>query len=307
MKIARSYGAAGRHAAAFAALSDDYRSVSDRSFRNSAAIQLWLGLAPLLMFCAVLYIAVEILGLPAAGLLFLFMLFMRLMPRLSAAQQYNHGLLHELPAYARIMDMVSRCEAAAEKRPIAERPCEMRTSLELDRVTFRYEPGSGPPVLDRVSMKIEVGRTVAVMGPSGAGKSSIADLVMGLIAPDDGRVLVDGQPLLPEQVKSWRDGIGYVAQDAYFFHDSIRANLLWASPDAREDEIWQALKTSALSEFVSGLPRGLETNLGDRGVLVSGGERQRLALARALLRRPSLLILDEATSSLDPENEQRIL
>jgi ATP-binding cassette subfamily C protein len=129
---------------------------------------------------------------------------------------------------------------------------------------------------------------------------------MGLIVPNQGWVLVDGMELNPERMKGWREQIGYVPQDTFLFHDTLKNNLMWAKPDAGEEEINQALRFAAAEEFVSGLSKGLDTILGDRGVLVSGGERQRLALARALLRKPSLLILDEATSSLDSENEKRI-
>jgi ATP-binding cassette subfamily C protein len=129
---------------------------------------------------------------------------------------------------------------------------------------------------------------------------------MGLIVPDQGHVLVDGMPLGAERLQSWRDQIGYVAQDTFLFNDTVRANLLWAHPKASGEEIDQALGLAAADEFVSSLPEGLETVLGDRGVRLSGGERQRLSLARGLLRKPSLLILDEATSALDSENEKRI-
>jgi ATP-binding cassette subfamily C protein len=145
------------------------------------------------------------------------------------------------------------------------------------------------------------------VGPSGAGKSTLADLILGLIVPQQGRLLVDGSPLVPEFVQPWRKQIGYVAQDTFLFHDTVRSNLLWAQPHATEEEIWEALRFAAADACVFGLPRGLDTVVGDRGVLLSGGERQRLALARALLRKPTLLILDEATSSLDPESERRIL
>jgi ATP-binding cassette subfamily C protein len=124
--------------------------------------------------------------------------------------------------------------------------------------------------------------------------------------PDRGRVLVDGTPLRAELIRPWRKQIGYVAQDTFLFHDTVRANLLWARPDADDQEIKWALRSAAAEQLVRDLPYGMETVVGDRGVRLSGGERQRLALARALLRRPSLLILDEATSALDSENEKRI-
>jgi ATP-binding cassette, subfamily C, bacterial len=155
-------------------------------------------------------------------------------------------------------------------------------------------------------LTIPAGKTTAIVGPSGAGKSTIADLVMGLIQPDEGRVLVDERPLRPEQRRAWRSKIGYVPQDTFLFHDTVRENLLWARPDARDEELREALRLAAAEDFVFRLPEGMETVLGDRGVRLSGGERQRLALARALLRKPSLLILDEATSNLDSENERRI-
>jgi ATP-binding cassette, subfamily C, bacterial len=117
---------------------------------------------------------------------------------------------------------------------------------------------------------------------------------------------VDGAPLDGGRARAWRNQIGYVAQDTFLFNDTVQANLLWARPEATDEDINHALKLAAAEEFVSRLPDRVETVLGDRGVRLSGGERQRLALARALLRRPSLLILDEATSALDSENEKRI-
>jgi ATP-binding cassette subfamily C protein len=129
---------------------------------------------------------------------------------------------------------------------------------------------------------------------------------MGLIAPKEGNILIDRKNFGPEGIRAWREQLGYVPQDTFLFNDTVKANLLWAKPDANEEEINQSLRFAAAEEFVHGLPKGVDTILGERGVLISGGERQRLALARALLRKPSLLILDEATSSLDSENEKRI-
>jgi ATP-binding cassette subfamily C protein len=129
---------------------------------------------------------------------------------------------------------------------------------------------------------------------------------MGLLRPEQGTILVDGVPVYPYGNHTWRQAIGYVPQEAFLFHATVRANLLWARPEASAADLQQALRLAAAEEFVASLPQGLDTVLGDRGVRLSGGERQRLALARALLRQPVLLILDEATSALDPFNEQRI-
>ena len=119
-------------------------------------------------------------------------------------------------------------------------------------------------------------------------------------------MLVDGERLGAERLAAWRRQIAYVPQETFLFNDTVRANLMWVRPDASEEDLWEALRLAAAADFVSRLPQRLDTVIGERGVLVSGGERQRLALARALLRRPRVLILDEATSSLDSENELQI-
>jgi ATP-binding cassette subfamily C protein len=130
---------------------------------------------------------------------------------------------------------------------------------------------------------------------------------MGLVAPTDGTIFIDGRPLAGELVYNWRSSIGYVPQETFLFHDTIRGNLQLVRPNAEEGELWEALRHAAADTFVAAFPDGLDTVVGDRGVRLSGGERQRIALARALLRKPTVLILDEATSSLDTENERRIL
>jgi ABC-type multidrug transport system fused ATPase/permease subunit len=179
-------------------------------------------------------------------------------------------------------------------------------TFEFNQVNFRYNQDRSIWALRDIDLTIPSNRTTALVGPSGAGKSTMADLLMGLLLPQDGDLQVDGKVLTEEQLWHWRQRIGYVPQETFLLHDSIRNNLLWAEPDATAEELQRVLEMSCADRFVDRLPDGIETVVGDRGVRLSGGERQRLALARALLRRPDLLILDEATSHLDAENQQRI-
>ena len=161
------------------------------------------------------------------------------------------------------------------------------------------------PAVNGITLSIPVRQTTALVGPSGCGKTTVADLVTGLLAPTSGRVLIDDMELNAERAGRWRSRIGYVSQDTFFFHDTVRANLKWAAPDASNAELEAAIRAAA-ADFLFRFPDGLETVIGDRGTRLSGGERQRFALARALARRPELLVLDEATSALDPDNERKV-
>ena len=143
------------------------------------------------------------------------------------------------------------------------------------------------------------------MGGSGSGKSTLADLVMGLLTPNNGTIEIDGVPLTDENRLLWRKSIAYMSQDIFLFHDTIKNNLLWADEQASDAELETALR-NASADFVFDLPEQMETIVGDAGQRLSGGEKQRIALARAMLQKPQLLILDEATSALDLENETRI-
>lgn len=258
-----------------------------------------------LLLAAFLYFGITALSIPMATLLTLVFIFSRLLPMFASTQQQYQYWLHALPSVQRCYELIAQAEAEAEPAlPTDAGFDRVQRSITLEKVSLHYS-GRESPALDSITLQLPASTTTAIIGESGAGKSTLADMLMGLLQPDAGRMQVDDQPIQGEALMRWRASVAYVPQDAFLFHDSIRSNLLWGKTDADDNELNQALQRSA-AEFVFALPKGLDTVVGDGGILLSGGERQRLALARALLKKPALLILDEATSALDRSNEARI-
>ena len=188
--------------------------------------------------------------------------------------------------------------------PQALRPESFAGELAFEEVSFHYDPDQ--TILNNVSFELKPGSSVAIVGPSGAGKSTIINLIPRLYDVTGGRILLDGVDIRKLDLAFLRQHIGVVTQDTYLFNGTIRENLLYAKPDATQAEIEQACREANIHAFISGLPKGYDAVVGNRGMKLSGGEKQRLSIARIILRKPGLIIFDEATSSLDSISEHAI-
>jgi ABC-type multidrug transport system fused ATPase/permease subunit len=271
--------------------------------------QLFYKSASAVLIAIFLLISMKLFHAQGGQLLLIIVIFSRLWPRVAGIQASMEQIAMRIPSYKAVIDIQSECKQAREFREEEARdikPLSIRNAIECQNVFFRYNKSVSTYALQDINLYIPSNQMTAVVGRSGAGKSTLIDLLMGLNKPEEGQVLLDGEPLSSANLLSLRRAISYVPQDPFLFNESIRENLLIVEPNAREDQIWEALEFSSAAEFVKKLPAGLDTLIGDRGIRLSGGERQRLVLARAILRNPSILVLDEATSSLDTENEAKI-
>ncbi|MDQ2678043.1 MAG: ABC transporter ATP-binding protein/permease [Actinomycetota bacterium] len=248
----------------------------------------------------------------------------RLYGPITALSSAQVDIMTTLVSFERVFEVLDLQPAIAEAPDAVELPTGP-TAVEFDTVSFRYPSASevslaslesidsdrlssepGAMLLHDLSFRIDPGQMVALVGPSGAGKTTIAGLVSRLYDATGGSVRLAETDVRTATIQSVRERVGVVSQDAHLFHDTLRANLLYARPDATEDELVEALRAAQVWDLVAALPDGLDTLVGDRGHRLSGGEKQRLAIARLLLKDPAVVVLDEATAHLDSESEAAV-
>jgi len=323
--LVKLFGRPAQESAEFAARARRVRDIGVRT----AMVQ-WVFITALTLVSALALALVYGLGgfltlrgqLDAGAVVSLAFLLTRLYSPLTALASARVEVMSALVSFDRVFEVLDLEPLIAEK-PDAVRVPEGPVSVEFDRVRFAYpsadkvslasleevatlDTRGGVEVLHEVSFRAEPGQMVALVGSSGAGKSTIAQLVPRLYDVDDGAVRLSGVDVRDLSATSIRETLGMVTQDGHLFHESIRANLLLARPEASEEELWDVLGRSRLADLVAELPDGLDTVVGERGYRLSGGERQRLTIARLLLARQRVVILDEATAHLDSTSEAAV-
>lgn len=238
----------------------------------------------------------------------------RILPSVGKLASYFNTFTFNVPAIDETYENVKEANAIVaikgndyKREGQLEKNYVLQQGIFLENVTYSYPDGESP-VIDNLSMEIKRGESVAFVGPSGAGKSTLADIVLGLLIPQTGHVKMDNYDISCCR-EQWANMLGFVPQDIYLMDDTIKKNIGFGLRDEQIDneKVWGALEQAQMKEFVEALPDGLDTCIGDRGVRLSGGQAQRLAIARALYNNPEILVLDEATSALDNETESAVM
>ncbi len=261
-----------------------------------------------LSFSIGFFLLFSVLKMPAIVLVLCLLISIRLIPQIIDVQQKASQILYFLPSYQswdRIQSNAFRLQERSFQNATSK--ISFKQSISLMNLEFSYRWSKNNFHLKNISAEIPFGSLVGLSGRSGSGKTTLLDLVSGILQPQSGEILIDGRLLTEFDVRQWRSQIAYLNQEAFVFEASIRENLTWGEQVASDAELWSALTKAQAADFVRALPEKLDTLVKNSGDNFSGGQKQRLALARIFLRRPALIVLDEATSHLDSYHQEALM
>ncbi|MCU0561175.1 MAG: ABC transporter ATP-binding protein/permease [Desulfobacterales bacterium] len=256
----------------------------------------------ILFLVLLLYTALVYWNQPLTTMIAMVFFIGRILKQVEKIQKEYVNLVEYESAYWSLQAKIDEARSAREVLQGDQTPA-LTEGIRIESLSFAY---NDTPVLRDATLAIPAGSFVALLGASGSGKTTLVDMLIGLLRPQKGDIWIDDVPLPRIDIRHWRQMIGYVPQENLLMHDTVMANVTLGDDTLTEADVESALRAAGAWGFVQGLPRGIHTVVGERGSMVSGGQRQRIAIARALVKRPKLLILDEATTALDPETEKEI-
>ena len=304
IKEIRSYGVQKEHAVFFEEISRSAKDAKLKFMRRQAFPSRLYSISAAGMIAVIFLLCVLLFHMDTARLMVLVYVFTRLWPVFSGSINKITTIQTTVPAYEKLMEAL-RTLTAEESGQAQMTPIQFEKEIEFRNVCFTYQ-GSGEAVLHHVNFTLKKGSITALMGRSGAGKTTIADLLMGFLEPTSGEILIDGIRLSAGNLSGWRHDLGYIPQEPLILNATVRENLQRFHPTATQAKMEKALKKASIWDVVEKLPHGMDTVLGDGGIRLSGGERHRIVLARVLLGDPKLIVMDEATSSMDYESEMSV-
>lgn len=256
------------------------------------------------VFVIVLTVSQFWLHIPIEQLLVLLLIYSRLLPQLSMLNSAAQQLARMVPVYSDIQRLQAECLSVQEPSDTGEY-IGFEETISLKNIGFKY-PNAQTPVLSNINLTLKKGQTLLIRGKSGIGKSTLVDILSGLLPATEGQLFCDNVLITSENMRQWRGSISYASQETYLLNDTLYRNLNPKNEPIDESDIWHALELAAASDFVRALPHQLQTMIGEHGVSLSGGEKQRIVLARAFLMRSQLIVMDEATSGLDMQTEHKV-
>lgn len=310
MRVIRAFNATGFTLRKFSRENDFYRNASLQAFKRREMAPAFSEAAGVMVVAGILLYGGRLIlqngqgaaGLQASAFIAFIAIFSQLLRPAKAMVIAGANIQRGLGAGERILEVIDKPIEVIDKENAIELK-QFRKGIEFKNVCFAYNEGE---VLNDISFEIPKGKTIALIGPSGVGKSTIADLIPRFYDASSGSILVDGINVRDYKMESLRSVMSFVTQEIFLFNDTIFNNIALSRPDATEEEVIAAAKIAHAHDFIMQTENGYQTMTGDRGIRFSGGQRQRLCIARAVLKNPSLLILDEATSSLDTESEKAV-